>query len=126
MIPEPQPDTPPVITAQLVRDVVADLIEIEANNGYHGIAVKHGVRESQVRTLDRMRMRRIAQLTEPEPEASKAAKAPESKSVEATKEVKAAPVAIKSTAAPAGRMTASTSIKRTAKPKAKSKASKKK
>ena len=62
--------TEPKLTAQVVTAVVSDLIEVEANGGYLGIARARGIWRVQVAAIDRARMTRIGELTavaEPEP-----------------------------------------------------------
>ena len=54
---------PTPLTSQLVRDVVADLINVEENNGYYGIAKSRGLLVSQVKLIDQVRWARIAELT---------------------------------------------------------------
>ena len=62
-IPEEPVPVLPMLTSQLVRDVVADLINVELHNGYHGIARNRGLLVSQVKLIDSVRRARIQELT---------------------------------------------------------------
>ena len=56
----PKPD--PVLLVAQIKAVVADLVEIELHNGYHGIAAAHGIPVRVVRHIERARQSRIGEL----------------------------------------------------------------
>lgn len=60
-----KPSTPyvePVLTAEIVVQVVVDLQEPEANGGYMGIAKKNGISQSQVKQIKRAADERLVAL----------------------------------------------------------------
>ncbi len=61
------PPEKPILTRNKVRNVVADLIDMANQGGYAQIARKRKIWRRQVRRIDRLRLRRIAELT-PDPD----------------------------------------------------------
>ena len=56
----------PILTVQLVKDIVADLLEVKKNGGHGGIALKHKVSTTQVRDIEAAMNERSKELAEAE------------------------------------------------------------
>jgi len=54
----------PVLTAEIVLQVIADLQNVESNNGLVGIAMKNSVSRSQVRQIKHAANTRLMQIAE--------------------------------------------------------------